>query len=166
MATTKPTIRTAYGPKKRVSLSFPPGSGRTKQSFKDECDINQILARFKRTRTFDFVNTMQPRYGDCTGLEFRQAMETVAGAKSMFHAMPAHLRARFNNDPAEFLDFVNDERNRDEARELGLLRPEEVSAPAQEPAASGAAGGAASPPGAGQAPSGGGEKPPAGPMGT
>lgn len=161
MATTaKPVIRTAYGPKLRVQITFPEGTGRTKQSFKDECDINQILARFKRTRTLDFVNEMAPRYGDCTGAEFRAAMDTVANAKSMFHAMPAHLRARFKNDPAQFLEFVQNPANRDEALELGLLKAPEgpseaaAQAPSQQ-ATPPAAGGAATPPGAAEAPSGG-----------
>ena len=36
-------------------------------------------------------------------------------------ALPAHLRARFENDPAQLIDFLGDENNRSEAEKLGLL---------------------------------------------
>ena len=37
--------------------------------------------------------------------------------------MPADVRARFNNDPALFVDFCSDEANLDEMRKLGLAVP-------------------------------------------
>lgn len=121
-------ILSAYGPHLKVNITFS-GKGRTKQSFKAECDINTILARFKRTGVIEFTNKHQPQYGDVTAIDFTEAMHTVATAKSMFHDMPSHLRARFKNDPAEFLAFVENPANKDEARELGLLKPE-AAAPA------------------------------------
>lgn len=126
---------TAYGPKERVQVHNTKPS-RTKQQFKAECDINTIIARFLKTGTNDFVNKYEPRYGDVTGIEYQSAMQTVAAAKSLFNAMPAHLRARFENEPAKFLAFVQDEKNREEARELGLLKPKAapVEAPATPPA--------------------------------
>jgi len=42
-----PRFVTAYGPKARLRHVTPPGVGRTKQSFKDECDINNIMKRFQ-----------------------------------------------------------------------------------------------------------------------
>jgi len=96
--------------------------GRTKQSFKAECDINTIIQRFLKTGQIDLANRLEPRYGDATGLEYTQAMLTVAKAKSLFAELPAALRGRFENDPAKFLDFVQDDKNMEEARELGLLK--------------------------------------------
>lgn len=122
---------TAYGPKVKVSQHFPEGFGRTKQSFAAECDINNIMARYAKTGVLDFANQHAPQYADCTGIEFEAGMQTIAAAKSMFADLPAELRSRFENDPAQFLDFVNDDRNHEEAKELGLLRPE--PAPATPP---------------------------------
>lgn len=137
--TTAPRIiRSAYSHKPQFQLECPEKPfGRTKQSFKDECDINVIIRRFLRTGVMDFTARNEPRYGDCTGMEYTQAMQTVAAAKSLFNELPAALRARFDNEPALFLDFVQDDKNRDEARELGLLKPEEAPkpAPASPPAA-------------------------------
>jgi len=120
-------FKTAYSPKLRVQLvcSTP---GRTKQSFKDECDINNIMRKFIRTGTLDFAQRNEGRYGDCTGMEYQKAVYQVAAAKSLFNELPAELRNRFENEPAKFLEFVQDRRNEDEARELGLLKPKEASA--------------------------------------
>lgn len=119
-------IRSAYSKKQKVQTHFT-GVGRTKQSFKAECDINTIVSRFLRTGVLDFANKNQPRYGDTTGIEYQSAMQVVASAKTLFNELPAALRDRFENEPALFLDFIQDPRNRDEARELGLLKPESAA---------------------------------------
>lgn len=125
-------FQTAYGHKERVQLTCI-GKGRTKQSFKAECDINTIVARFLRTGIMDFAQKNEARYGDCTGMEYQSALYTVAAAKSLFNDLPAALRNRFENEPALFLDFVQDERNREEALELGLLKPVEPKPEADAP---------------------------------
>lgn len=129
---TKPktlTIRSSYGPKARIRLTCK-GPGRTKQSFKDECDINKIMARFVRTGVLDFVSKYSPQYGDVTGADFAEAMNIVAQSRSMFAALPASIRSRFDNSPEKFLSFMEDPANAAKARELGLLPPE---APEQAP---------------------------------
>lgn len=127
-------IKTAYGPKIKISQSFST-QGRTKQSFKAECDINNIMARFLKTGLLDFVQKNEPRYLDTTGFDYQSAQFKVAGAKSMFMELPAALRARFDNEPANFLYFMADERNREEAQQLGLLKPVQaaVAAAAAQP---------------------------------
>lgn len=133
-------IISAYAPKLKVSTAFPPEEGRTKQSFKAECDINNIMARFQKTGVLAFANQHEARYGDVTGVDFAEAMRIVADARSMFADMPARLRDRFQNDPARFLEFVQNPANKEEARALGLLKPEapapvQVAAGATEPPA-------------------------------
>ena len=113
-------FRTAQSPRVPVILEFP-GESRTKQQFKDECDINNIMAKYMKTGTIEFRNKYEPRYGDVTGEDFQIAMNIVADARAMFLDLPSHVRERFDNDPAQFLDFVGDKANYDEARELGLL---------------------------------------------
>lgn len=114
-------ILSAYGKLLKVKVAFT-GLGRTKQAFKEECDINQILARFKKTGVLDFQQKHQAQYGDCTAIDFQNAQLLIAEANGMFAAMPSALRSRFDNDPAKFLAFVNDKRNRNEAEDLGLLK--------------------------------------------
>lgn len=123
------TFVTAYAPKFRVRTEISAPS-RTKQAFKDECDINKILSRYLKTGILDFTARNEPRYGDCTGLEYQSAMNTVAAARSLFAELPAAIRNRFENEPALFLDFVQDEKNREEATQMGLLKPKVVAEPA------------------------------------
>lgn len=117
---------TAYGPKTTVRTDVSAARDRTKQSFKDECDINHIMARYQKTGVLDFAQKHAPQYGDCTGVEFQAGMQKIAQARSMFEELPSKLRLRFSNDPAEFLEFVQNPANREEAKELGLLKPELV----------------------------------------
>lgn len=123
------TIITSYAPKRRVQLQFPDGSGRTKQSFKAECDINNIMARFQRTGVFDFVNKHGAQYGDVTGVDFQTAMDQVKHAKAMFGDLPASIRASFGNDPGAFLEFAQDPKNLPAMVEMGLATPRAVAAP-------------------------------------
>lgn len=117
-------FKTAYGLKSRESMSFPAtGFGRTKQAFAAECDINNIMARYQRTGVIDFAQKNAAQYGDCTGIEFQAGMETVRKAQELFDALPSKLRSRFQNEPAQFLEFVQNPENAEEARELGLVNP-------------------------------------------
>ncbi len=94
---------------------------RTKQSFKEECDINTILKRFNVTGQLP-VGPLQPQYGDFSGVfDYQTALNAVIAAQESFNALPAMLRNRFANDPAAFVDFCSDESNREEMIRLGLV---------------------------------------------
>lgn len=139
-------FNTAYTAKVKVT-SAQGGVSRTKQAHKAECDINTILARYKKTGVIDFTQKHQAQYGDVTALDFQEAQFTVARANGMFAAMPSHLRARFDNDPYKFLAFVHDDRNRNEAEDLGLLKAKsETSEPAPKAAPGAGAPAPAEPP--------------------
>lgn len=122
--------RSAYSPKIKVGLTFPEES-LTKQEFKDECDINVLMSRYMATGELPNLNEREPQYLDTTGHDYQVAMNLISGANSLFHEMPSKIRNRFANDPAAFLDFCSDEKNREEMASLGLLRPREewLSAP-------------------------------------
>jgi len=128
-ATGPVVFRTAYGPKARVAVVFPEGTGRTRQSFKAECDINNIMAKFMKTGVLEFTNRNEPRYADVTGIQYQAAMELVASARSMFEELPSALRARFENEPSKFLDFVQDEANAEELVKLGLAKSKGLTKP-------------------------------------
>ncbi|WNK13564.1 MAG: internal scaffolding protein [Microvirus sp.] len=110
----------AYSKKLKIQLNCSDPS-RTKQSFRDECDVNQIMARYLQTGVLDFQQQYEPQYGDVPSDDFQASMEKVAHARQMFADMPAKLRDRFNNDPGRFLAFVQDDANLPEARLLGLV---------------------------------------------
>jgi len=116
-------FQSAYSQKPRVSISFPENSPWTKQSHKDECDINQIMSRYIATGELPNIAERAPQYLDVTGIEFQASMDFIAGANSLFHEMPSSIRNRFENSPALFLDFCSQEKNRPELAEMGLLKP-------------------------------------------
>lgn len=125
--------------RRRQTISFP-GTGRTKQAMKAECDINNIMKRYQATGIADFVNTQKAVYADVRSLDFTNSMNSLIRAQNMFGALPSSIRKRFANDPAQFLDFMSNEENAPEARKLGLLPAlTEASAPdgAAAPAPSG-----------------------------
>ena len=91
------------------------------QQFKDECDINNILRQFNVTGLLP-ETPLSPRYGDFTGInDYQTALNAVIAAEDGFMALPADLRARFDNDPSNLINFLNDESNKDEAVKLGLV---------------------------------------------
>ena len=93
----------------------------TQQHFKDETDINNILRQFNVTGMLPEA-PLSPRYGDFSGIvDYHSALNAVIAAEDSFMTLPAQIRARFENDPAQLIDFLSDENNRQEAVKLGLL---------------------------------------------
>jgi len=130
-------FRNAYSPAASVRLDCPEPT-LTQQHLKDEVDINVMLERFKVTGVMP-VNVRLPQYGDFTGIsDFRSAMDAVRSASDQFMSLPAAVRARFGNDPQQFLEFVSEPGHEAELRSMGLLPPEVVpreTPPSGSPAA-------------------------------
>lgn len=102
------------------------------QHYKEECDINTILQKFSITGILPEA-PLSPRYGDFTGIgDYHTALNRVIAAQEEFEALPAQIRVRFDNDPAKLIEFLEDETNRPEAEELGLV--EKAAAEAVEAA--------------------------------
>lgn len=104
---------------------------RAKQEFKEETDINTIVERFGLTGELpDPGSVKAPLEGDFHEVyDFQSAMNVVRAAEEAFEAMPAEVRAEFNNDPARFMDFFHNPENRARAEKLGLVVPRETPAP-------------------------------------
>lgn len=120
---------------------------KTQQHQKEEADINTIVKRFGLTGQLP-ENVRMPQYGDYTGVtDYQTALNAVMEAQDAFMQMPAHVRQRFDHDPAKFVEFCSDPKNLEEAKKLGLTKPEapavktgetvkEQATPAPAPAAS------------------------------
>lgn len=108
------------------------GKGVTKQAHRDECDINQIMARFQKTGIINHVNDYQPQYGDISGDSFQESMLIIAEANTMFEELPSSVRKEFDNNPAKFLKFVEDPDNHEKLVDMGLANQREASAPDQQ----------------------------------
>ncbi len=119
------------GPRVRIHTG---DVSRTKQAMRDEVDINLIMKRYVKTGLIDHFAQHGSEYGFASSVDFHEAMNVVTKADQMFDALPGKVRSRFGNDPAEFLDFVQNPENHAELVELGLAeRKAPVAAKAVEP---------------------------------
>jgi len=115
------------------------GPSMTQQHFKDECDINAIIARHDTTGLWsnpvDLVKARQPLFDDFSVLpDFMDAQNFLNEAGDLFNALPSGIRRRFDNNPAELLEFLADPANASEAVALGLVSAPAPSEPVAEPA--------------------------------
>ncbi len=115
-------------PRKRVQITFPK-KGKTKQSFKEECDINIIIAKYDRTGAIGHLNRKTANYGFATSEDFASAMRTVTDAQTMFNQLDPKIQTRFGGDPAAFLDFAQDPANKAEGVQLGLWPEDPTEVP-------------------------------------
>ena len=97
------------------------GKPLTEQSHKKDCDIRFIMKKAEKTGMLTHVNNNQASYMDLASRpEFMEAQIVLAEAKSVFETIPAKVREKFKNDPAEFLEFIQNEENRETITELGF----------------------------------------------
>jgi len=114
------------------AINFASSLDRTHQEFKDECDINNILKRYQATGVMPqpWKSPPVPKWGDfASAPDYFEAQQLLLEARQSFMNLPAKVRTRFNNNPGELLAFVQDPRNTDEARALGLVNPASAEAP-------------------------------------
>lgn len=104
------------------ALIFPKGEGRTEEAHAGEANINTIMAKASRGELQDYAAKYEPKYGDATGPDYLEANILIANANSMFEELPANLRSRFNHDPSQFIEFVNDPENKEELIKLKLIK--------------------------------------------
>lgn len=78
-----------------------------KQSMRDECDVNNIVAKYESTGVLTHLNATQASWADVSEVGgYREALEKVDAVKEAFYQLPSELRAQFENDPAQYLDFM------------------------------------------------------------
>ncbi len=116
-----PRIITAYGEKKKNTATVMGTINPVKQSFREQCDINHILKAFTRTGVLTHLNPHSPTYAYAGSASYQDGMQIVANANSMFEQLPAKIRKEFDNDPANFLAYVEDPENETELQKMGLF---------------------------------------------
>lgn len=110
------------GKRSQIICGDGPKGPRTKQSFKEECDINSVMAKWERSGVLGHQNRTVPEYGDFSNVpDYHTAVNLVREAERQFEELPAHIRDRFSNEPAELLAFMDKPINREEAIEMGII---------------------------------------------
>jgi len=119
-----------------VPLFFGPSDrSLTQQQFVDECDVNNVIKRYRVT------GLARQRVGEALYLDvsnmpdYHEALNAVNAADQAFASLSADVRTKFDNDPALFVDFMSDPANQDEWISLGLAKdtrsPKVVEVPAK-----------------------------------
>lgn len=82
----------------------------TLQSFKDDADINCIIARFENTGVLvdpTVPVSRTPQFGDYSDMpSYQEAQNVIVAANNAFSALSSKIRERFGNDPAAYFEFV------------------------------------------------------------
>ena len=94
---------------KKPGIKFDQPS-QTLQSFKDDADINCIIARFEHTGVLvdpTVSVSRTPQFGDYSDMPtYQEAQNVIVAANNAFNDLSAKIRERFGNDPAAYFDFV------------------------------------------------------------
>lgn len=89
-----------------------------------ELEPSYIMKKYQTTGQLPQMIGADPTYGDFSQpLDYISAHQILEKANEQFGALDAHVRSRFENDPAQFLAFATDERNKEEMRKMGLTKP-------------------------------------------
>jgi len=111
-------------------ISFVDSPSLTQQHFRDECDIRKIVAGVVQPRIIPEMS-----FGDFSSRaasDYQTALNKINEASTIFSSLPSDVRKRFNHDPKEFLKFMGNEENYDEAVSLGLVAPKANVQPSAE----------------------------------
>jgi len=126
-----PTIHTRYDystlPKPRVDFDAKKDKSLTNQADMDAADINKIMAKFEKTGVIIDQSGIErkPMYGDFSEVpNYHEALSAVRRTETAFNQLPVSIRNRFNNDPQEILNFLEDPKNDEEAVKWGLKDPD------------------------------------------
>lgn len=111
-------------------VSYTGEDSKVQKSMQDETDISNILKKYGRTGVLPIVQN-EALYGDFSDVpSFQEAQNIIIKAEEQFSLLSAEARKKFDNDPAKFLEFCGDEKNKDEMIKMGLAKP---PAPKAEP---------------------------------
>lgn len=115
------------------------GDGRTKQSFKDQADINKILMKAQRAGGLSHLAKHGAQYGDFTDVpDLLTAYSRLQRAEQIHAELPSELRREFPTWD-KFFTYVNDPANADQLEERipalakpGRQRPAVIRSAASE----------------------------------
>jgi len=100
----------------------------TQQQFKESSDINNIIKQYSQTGELPLSNKVGKFLDVSNVQDYQTALTTVYEAQRAFDELPSKVRSRFENDPNQLIAFIEDDKNYQEAFELGLLNKNPITA--------------------------------------
>lgn len=109
------------------------GKSLTRQSELKYADINSIMAKYEKTGVLPPA-TRTGFFADVSTVgDYRDALDRVERMDNYFLHLKPEIRKKFENDPAQFLDFVSDPANLKEIEEMGLIAKSDEDVPHKPP---------------------------------
>lgn len=134
---------TRYAPHLCPGIDFRDSPSLAKQEFEAECNINNILAKFRVTGVLvdpSVRSLRQPMFLDCTSVpDLETYHDRLNQCKQAFEDLPAAIQEAFGYDARIAMQWLSNASDRQVVQLFGQLVPKPVETP---PAG---AGGAASP---------------------
>lgn len=93
------------GVRRRFQQDFSKG-GRTKQAFRDECNINNVVNRYQQTGVLPVTNSLEPQYGDAPNLDLKESLDLVYAAREEFNNLTNEQKQAFNNDENLYFEYL------------------------------------------------------------
>lgn len=115
------------------------------QDEKDETNINYIVNKYadgqKGIATLDLGDSSQYaflQFGDATlPGDYSTALELVSGVREEFYSLPAYVRAKFDHDPMNFINQLNNPETLEYLQREGLYGSKESTVEHQSFASTG-----------------------------
>lgn len=113
-------------PKDFPKTAYHPSRSMTRQSFAKDADINNIMAQYAVSGVLvdpsNVDSARVPRFGDFSDLvDYPTLVGRINQAQADFMTLPSGVRARFDNNVENLLDWIGDPKNVVEAVALKVL---------------------------------------------
>ncbi|AXL15014.1 internal scaffolding protein [Microviridae sp.] len=103
-----------------VQIDFSECEVLTEQHHKEECDIINIVKKYDKLG-LDFEMFTAENCMDITDAPtYLEMQNKIAQANQTFEALPARIRAEFDNSTQNFLEAISDPENASKLEEIGL----------------------------------------------
>lgn len=125
--TTKMKFHTRFNYHKEEPKTY--GESKTKQSFRDEVNINSIVKKYFKTKDRSLLEAKEIFYADFSqDVDLASAYLAIDKAESNFMELSAETRAYFDNDPVKFFETFRDpDKIKNLPEELGLVKPKPLA---------------------------------------
>ena len=92
------------------------------QAYGEQLNVNNLLKPAIDKGLLRHGVTFEGEYDDIPAGDFQEAQFIVAKGKSMFEALPAAIRNKFEGQPDKFMSFVQNPINEPWLREQGIIK--------------------------------------------
>lgn len=120
----KEIILRKNGSKRVRTINLTPS--KTDQQYKEDCDTNTIINKFRKTGQITHLAQRQGSFADVSQIpDLLPSLEKLQEAADHFQTLPSKIRTKFNNSIENLVQFLHNPDNTTEAINMGLIpKPE------------------------------------------